>query len=268
MSTDLSITGSSPSPLEEFLRDYAEVTGGMWDEVEPQVYDLMLPAREGAGEPEMVRLVFDPEAIPEHPGAQLASYGTPLVDRLLADAVNRGRHIELFMIGLNPAARGVEDRLRRVVALPPGLSLKVERARPLHFPQAVFWFEATFVSDQKEQDLLNVAIDVHYGRQVRHLDRLLDPAHLAEKPWSPMAEAPHAGLATTYPIARDRVVRTLSAMANTYHRELHERLDRQLERIGRYYDDLRAEVDEQAKRARSRDEDPARFTARIEALTR
>ena len=40
----------------------------------------------------MVRLVFDPEAIPEHPGAQLASYGTPLVDRLLADAVDRGRH--------------------------------------------------------------------------------------------------------------------------------------------------------------------------------
>ena len=268
MSTDLHTTGPAPSPLEEFLRDYAEVTGGMWDEVEPQVYDLMLPGREAAGEPEMVRLVFDPEAIPEHPGAQLASYGTPLIDRLLADAVNRGRHIELYLTGLNLAVQGVEDRLRRAVTLPPGSGLKIERARPLHFPQAVFWFEATFVSDQKEQDLLTVAIDVHYGRQVRHLDRLLDHAHLAGKPWTPMAEATHPGLVSAYPIARDRVVRTLSAMANTYSRELHERLDRQLERIGRYYADLRAEVQEQAKKARNRDEDPARFTARIEALTR
>ena len=167
MSTDLNMTGSSSSPLEEFLRDYAEVTGGMWDQVEPQVYDLLLPGREAAGEPEMVRLVFDPEAVPEHPGAQLASYGTPLVDRLLAEAVDRGRHITLYMVGLNLATQGVEDRLRRAVTLPQGFGLKLERARPLHFPQAVFWFEATFVSDQKEQDLLTVAIDLHYGRQDR-----------------------------------------------------------------------------------------------------
>jgi len=262
------MTKSSNSPLEEFLRDYSEVAGGLWDEIEPQVYDLMLPGRSAGAEPEMVRLVFDPEAIPEHPGAQLASFGTPLVDRLLADAVNRGRHIVLYMVGLNVAPRELEDRLRRAVTLPPGFELKLERSRALHFPQAIFWFEATFVSDQKEQDLLTVAIDVHHGRQVRHLERLLDRPHLAEKPWSPLAEAVHPGLATAYPIARDRVIRTLSALANTNHRELGERLHRQLERISRYYGDLRAEVEEQAHKARNRDEAPARFTARIEALER
>src|SRR4029077_4814682 len=256
----------SSSPLEDFLRDYSEVAGGLWDEIEPQVYDLMLPGQKAGEEPEMVRLVFDPEAIPEHPGAQLASYGTPLVDRLLADAVNRGRRAVLYMVGLNLAPQGLEDRLRRAVTLPSGFELKLEQSRPLHFPQAVFWFEATFVSDQKEQDLLSVVIDVHYGRQVRHLDELLDPSHLAEKPWTPLAEAPHPGLATAYPIARDRVVRTLSALANTYHRELHERLDRQLERISRYYGDLRAEVEEQAKKARNREGDPAKFVARLESL--
>jgi hypothetical protein len=268
MSTDLDSPGSATSPLEAFLRDYAEITGGVWDEVEPQVYDLMLPGGPGSGEPEMVRLVFDPEAIPEHPGAQLASYGTPLIDRLLADAVNRGRHLDVYRVGLNVPVQGMEDRLRRAVTLPAGYALKVERARPMHFPQAVFWFEATFVSDQKEQDLLTVAIDLHHGRQVRHLEELLDRSHLAERPWTPMAEAPHPGLITAYPIARDRVVRTLSAMANTSFRELHERLDRQLERIGRYYADLRAEVEEQARKARNRDEDHAKFTARIEGLER
>ena len=83
----------SPSPLEQFLRDYAEATGGMWDEVEPQVYDLMLPFDDGQESVDIVRVAFDPEAIPEHPGAQLASYGTPLIDRLLGDAVERGRRI-------------------------------------------------------------------------------------------------------------------------------------------------------------------------------
>src|SRR6516164_8605541 len=132
MSTDFNITGSSPSPLEGFLRDYAEVTGGMWDEVEPQVYDLMLPVREGAGE-EIVRLVFDPEAIPEHPGAQLASYGTPLVDRMLADALQRGRHARLYFIGLNLTPHDLTGRVRRALTLPADLSLRLERSRPMHF---------------------------------------------------------------------------------------------------------------------------------------
>jgi len=268
MSIDASNPLPSHTPLEEFLRAYAEVVGGVWDEVEPQVYDLMLPAAGPVREPEIVRLVFDPEAIPEHPGAQLASYGTPLVDSLLADAVNRGRHVALYLVGLNLAPQGLEDRLRRVVTLPAGFELKLDHCRTLHFPQTAFWFEATFVSDQKEQDLLTVAIDVHHGRQVRHLERLLNRAHLAEKPWMPLAEAPHAGLASAYPVARDRVVRTLSAMANTYYRELNERLRRQLERVKRYYTDLRTEVEEQAQKARNRGEEAARFAERLEALAR
>ena len=96
-----------------------------------------------------------------------------------------------------------------------------------------------------------MAIDLHHGRQVRHLDRLLDRGRLAETPSLPLAEARHPGLASAYPIARDRVIRTLAALANTRQRELVDRLDRQLERIGRYYSDLRAEVEEQDRRRRA-----------------
>ncbi len=256
------------SPLEVFLRDYAEAVGGVCDEVEPQVYDLMLPPAAGGAEPEIVRVAFDPEAIPEHPGAQLASHGTPLVDRLLADALARGRRVDLYLTGLNLAPRGVEDRARRAIALPGGAELRVERARPMHFPQAVFGFEATFVADQKEQDILQAAVDLHHGRQVRHLEALLDRSRLAEAPWEPLPEAPHPGLASAYPVARDRTVRTLAALANARGRELGERLRRQLARMARYYADLRAEIAEQAGRAEGRGGDAAKFAARLDALDR
>ena len=216
----------------------------------------------------MVRIAFDPEALPEHPGAQLASFGTPLVDRLLADAMQRGRRAELYLVGLNLAPQNLAGRIGRSLTLSSGLELRVGRVRPLHFPQAVFWFEATFVSDQKEQELLPVAVDLHQGRQVRHLERLLDHAHLGESPWSPLPEARHGGLASAYPLARDRVVRTVAALANVRVRELGERLDRQIARMTRYYADLRAEMEEQAERARTRDEDAAKSAARREALDR
>ena len=264
----MSAPSGSVSPLEQFLRDYAEATGGIWDEVEPQVYDLILPFDGDGGSAEIVRVAFDPEAIPEHPGAQLASYGTPLIDRLLEKAVERGRRVTLYLVGLNLSPPGLADRARRAISLPPDCRLTVEGVRPLLFPQVLFWFEATFSSDQKEQEILPVAVDLHHGRQVRHIDRLLELTHLSEIPPRPLAEASHIPLASAYPIARNRVVRTLAAMANTRQRELMDRLTRQLQRINRYYADLRAEVDEQARRAQSRSDDPARFQERTQALHR
>src|SRR5881227_3729468 len=37
-----------PTPLETFVRDYVETAGGVWDEVEPEVYDILLPAGDTA----------------------------------------------------------------------------------------------------------------------------------------------------------------------------------------------------------------------------
>jgi hypothetical protein len=256
------------SPLEEFVRDYVEVTGGVWEEVEPQVYDVLLPAAEPAGGEEALRIAFDPEALPEHPGAQLASYGTPLIDHLLADAVARGRFARLYVIGLNLTPHDLAGRARRALTLPPDSRLGLEHVRLLHFPQAVFWFQATFVSDQKEQEILPIALDLHYGRQVRHLEQLLDRGHLSETPSVHLPEANRLSLAAAYPLARERVVPTVAALANTRAREAAEQVERQVARMRRYYADLRAELEEQVERAKSRGEDLARFSGRREALER
>ena len=73
-----------------------------------------------------------------------------------------------------PGEADLPGRVRKALTLAPELKLHVERTRALHFPQAVFWFEASFVSDQKEQEIIPVALDLHYARQVRHLEQLLD----------------------------------------------------------------------------------------------
>ncbi len=260
------------SPLEDLVRDYVETTGGAWDEVEPQVYDVLLPSA-GAAEPdaadrEIVRLAFDPEALAEHPGAQLASFGTPFIERLLADAMRRGRSAQFCLLGLNLSPHDLGDRVRRAVTLAPNLELRLQRARPSHFAQAVFWFQATFVCDQKEQEIVPAAIDLHYGRQVRHLNLLLDPSRLAEQPCQPLAEARRSSVAAAYLAARERVVRTLAALANTRSRELNEQLERQIARMSRYYADLTSELEEQARRAEARGEDLAKIGPRREALAR
>jgi hypothetical protein len=273
MTTTYDPPSGASSPLETFVRDYVEGIGGVWDEVEPQVYDLLIPVGEGpsatAGlDREIVRIAFDPEAISEHPGSQLASFGTPLIDRLLGDAVRRGRRGQLYLIGLNLAPHDLTGRARRSITLPPTWSLRVARVRPLHFAQAVFWLQATFVSDRKEREILPIAIDLHSHREVRHLEQLLDHTRLADNPSIYFPEARRSSVAAAYALARERVLRTLAALSNTRAREVSDHIERQLARMQRYYADLRGEQEQQARRAASRQEDLAKQASRRVALER
>jgi hypothetical protein len=138
----------------------------------------------------------------------------------------------------------------------------------LHFTQAVYWFQAEFVSDQNEQTILPVAIDLHYGREVRHLEALLDPSRLTQEPAQPLPEARRASLAAGYTLAREQVMRTLAALANVRAKPLAEWRDRQIERMTRYNDDLRNELLEQSHRSRNPEKAEARTLQRRAAIDR
>jgi hypothetical protein len=263
----ISATAERPaSPLETFVGTYLDTLGGAWDEVEPQVYDVLLPAN-GAGTG-LTRITFDPEALPEHPGAQLASFGTPFIDGLLNDALQRGRWGRFYLVGVNLAPHDLASRVRRATTLPPPLELHLERVRALHFAQAVFWFEAAFVSDQKEQELLPVAMDLHYGREVRHREALLERSRLAEQPSVPLPEARRLSMPAVYPMARDQVLRSLSTLASTRSRDLTERVERQIARMAQYYADLRSELEDQRRRTRRKDDAGERLDVRRAAIDR
>jgi hypothetical protein len=246
-------------PLEQFLRAHVEAAGGGWEEVEPQLYDVLLPGDadpscRDAGD-EILQVAFDPEILFERPGAQLACFGSPLVDRMLAAAGSRGRIAIGHLAGLNLAPQDLAARVRQTVSLAGDSRLEILGARPLSFAQAVFWLEATFVSDQREQEILAAAVDMHHGRHVRHLELLLDAARLVEVPAERLPEARRVSLAHAYVLARDRVARTVAALAGTRARELESRLDRQVARMTQYYQDLRAEAAE--RRARVEPAGPA-----------
>ena len=255
-----------PTALEELVRAYLETVGGVWEEVEPQVYDVLLPATVPAGAPGgVLRITFDPEALPEHPGA--AGQLRHAAHRPLAGRCRGPRPAESVLPSRpEPGAARPGSAAAPRLTLAPPLELQVERARALHFVQVVFWFQAEFVSDQKEEEILPVAMDLHYGREVRHLELLLDRTRLAEQPALPLPEARRRSVAAVYPTAREQVLRSLAALASTRNRELADRLQRQIARMTRYYADLREELVERRRRLRGKEEGADRLDARRAAI--
>ncbi|MSP13821.1 MAG: hypothetical protein EXR62_12805 [Chloroflexi bacterium] len=251
------------SPLEEFLFTYVETAGGLWEEIEPQVYDVLLP---DAGQP--LRLAFDPEALPEHPGAQLLTFGNPLLDQMLEKAQARGLAALAFLGDVHLAPYGLEQQVQRDLTLPEGWALQVESVDPRHVGHTLFWFEATYVSDEKEQDVYSVGLDRYYGRLVRYLEPLLAGERLSEVRLWPYPDAPAMPLERAYLLAQERVIRNVTATAHSLKHEMEARLAVQTEQMVRYFADLREEFLERVKKAAARGDDSASLHLRLEALDR
>lgn len=249
--------------LEQFLRDYTEASGGLWDEIEPQVYDVLW-----TDHAQPVRLTFDPEALPEHPSAQLLTFGLPLLDELLNSAHDRGAIAHAFYDDLNLQPYRLEQQVRRDVSVPQGTELELTAPRPYYVAHAVFWFEASYLGDEKTQAILSAAVDRRYGRLVRHLEPLLAAEELGEERRWPYPDAPALPLEQAYLLARERVVRTVVAEANSQQRARQAQAGREIARMERYFADLAEELNTRITKAKTKGEDTAPLAQRKAALER
>ena len=252
-----------PDPLEQFLIEYVDAVGGLADEIEPQVYDVLLP---DANAPQ--RIAFDPDALPEHQSAQLLTFGSALLDDLLARAQQRGQIGLAFLDDAHLQPHALAQRVTRDLVLPEAITLRIENIRPLYVTHSLFWFEVTYLGEEKEQALFPLAIDRYYGRQVRYLDELLNGERLAESRRWTLADAKSQPLDRAYLSARDAVVRTVRAEVNTRQHHTQTHLVEQTERMKKYYADLRAELAERIEKAQTRGDETESLGLRQDALNR
>ena len=261
------------SPLEEFLLEYVEVAGGLWQAIEPQVYDAMLPGSvehtldlttsEG-----VFRFTLDPEAVPDYPAAQLMAFGNPLLDRIFDHAQALGRVAQVYLTGFNLTPHDLTATVRRSLQVPAGVEVRSAPPRAYHFSSAVFWFQVTFISDEKVQSIFSVGIDRYYGRLTRTLEDTLRNAALSEARSYPYPDAPSWSLRRTYQLAREETVHTVAVAAHSHLAELQQYLQRETQRITGYFADLRAELADRQMRAAAKGEDVAPFEAQRSALDR
>src|SRR5690606_14316776 len=98
------------------------------------------------------------------------------------DARDAGRYSRGWMTGLNTRPFNLPAQIRRVMKLPADASVQVIEERVEAVTTAVFWFAATYTSERREQELFQVAIDLRTGREVRHIELLLDAERLTDQP--------------------------------------------------------------------------------------
>ncbi len=233
-----------PASIEAFALAAIEGLGGAVEEQAPGLHTVLWPSEEDAGDLETRQLAFDPEAIEEGSAAELVTFASPTLERIVRVATASGRVARAFL-GVAPApTRGIAERLGRSyhfldASWAPGT------CRPWWFPAGIFLFRASYLSDAREEDLVEIAIGLADRRILRRLAEAVERFGLlpdAPEAWPMM---PEVTAAEAYALARDELERRLLAPTGARRRELGSRLARGRGRAEAYYGEMMREIDEQ-----------------------
>lgn len=107
-------------------------------------------------------LAFTPEAAHEHAGAEVLTYGSPLLDTMAELATTRGNASHLYLNSLKPTTGRTLEKVRAQVRL-PGHLLSTGPEHLMLFHHALFRFKVSFIGEEREELFRDVAVDLHTG---------------------------------------------------------------------------------------------------------
>lgn len=230
----------APGGIDAFVLKAVEHLGGAVERRADGLYTILWEAEDG-GEPETRQLAFTPDALEDDPEAEMVILGSPTLDQVLQRITAHGRVAEAFLPVPSGTLRGVQDRLVRAyqfaeAAWTPG------EGRPWWVPAGIFLFRARFLSDSREEELLEVAVNLADGRLLRRLGEAIERYGLAPEPWEAWPTAEELPPGDTGRVARAELERRIVASLGRRRRELEGRLRRESERAAGYYEEIVREL--------------------------
>lgn len=241
-----------PGGVEAFTVAAIEQAGGVVERGADGLHTVLWP-EPGSGDVTVRQLAFDPELLDEVPDAELVSFASPTLERLLRDTAASGRVARAFLDTVVTATPSMAGQLRRAYRFVESV-WSPQGGRPWWVPTGLFLFRVRYLSDEREEELLEVTVNLTDGRLLRRLQDALDRHGVVADPveaWPMMAERPAA---EAYAVARREIEQRLSAPLGSRRRELEVRLTRESGRAGTYYTELIRELE--ARRAELSTDNP------------
>jgi len=251
-----------PGGIEAFSLAAVEGLGGAAEKRAEGLYTVLW-AEGPTAQPETRHLAFDPEALEDDPEAELVTVASPTLERIISRATASGRVARAFLNIPAGSPKGVADRLVRSYrfvhsAWTPG------EGTPWFFPCGIFLFRVRYLSDSREEELVEVSVNLADGRILRRLDEAIGRFGLSPAPWEPLPMLEELPVGQTYGTARAELERRILSTLGNRRRQLELRRERESERAATYYAELLRELrEEQAGLAA---DDPAR--SRLESRAR
>jgi len=193
-------------------------------------------------------LVFEPDGLTERPEAELVAPGAAALEELLTHARGRGRLSTVRLEVPEVPDRLVQASVFRTLRVPDA-AIRMAHPRWVAAEYALFLFRVAFVSDVREEALLEVVVDRSTGRLIRRWDELQAAGRLSEGPLrDPLL--PALSVRATYETAHAEALRNLTSHITQRQRNLRDWKQRETVRLTRYHEELDEEWLQRAQKER------------------
>ena len=255
--------------FRQFAARVLEHEGALVDYFEPEGLEAMLPSelQKSLRSSEMMRLGFGAET-PEN--SQRVSLESDWLERLGSLLTARGKQLHFVADAPLPELTAIDRMLEHSIELPNAV-YRFLGVTPAFTRYLLFAFRYTAISDEKREGVIRLGVNTANGSTIDafvnelwhavvsdDLPATTDEPFDSQLPSQWDAVKQHALLKRALP---DRVRTQLQPFLNGMQR----RLDRDLERVLEYYDDLRQEAFRKLKRKNA---DSAREKLRLDSAER
>ncbi len=253
-----------PGGIEAFTIGAVESLGGAAEKRADGLYTVLW-LDETTAQPKTHQLAFVPEALEDDPESELVTIASPTLEGIIARATVSGRVSRAFLNVGAGTPKGVTDRLVRSYHF-ANVTWTPQEGRPRFFPSGIFLFRVRYVSDSREEELVEVAVNLADGRILRRLDEAIERFGLSPRPWEPLPMAEELPVGQTYGIARAELERRILSTLGNRRRQLEWRLERESGRAAAYYAELLRELEEEQAGLATDDPTRSRLEARARAI--
>ncbi len=260
------------SRLQSFVAELLEREGALVQATDPEGMEVLSPPalQDALGLPELSRLGFGPQ-LPA--GAERVSLESDWMERLADLVAERGRWVRRVLEMSNPSPGHPERVLEHGLVL-SNATYRLRGVRPAWTRYLIASFRYTAMSDEQRHGILRLGVNLVNGATLDGmLDELLsevekkrsgsdEPPPELELPANWDRQQQTQFLRRTLP---QRVARELEPFTSSMRR----RLERDLDRLFEYHDDLRREALERIARAAGSNnpgDKPAREGLRLQAV--
>lgn len=249
--------------LQQFVTEVIEAAGGLVIPVEYALCQVLVPEKYKnifQGREELV-LAFDFETAQENPEAEFVTFGSYLLDQLIQLARSKAVCILRYGIVDRLMLFNPEEKIRRYINAERA-EVKVLEERPVMGMWIAFVFRIGYISDERTEEVRKLWIDLITGEPSPGMERI--NVFYEEKPLYIYPVPETLEVNDAFQKAYGQVKDEAAAKAQKLAEE--NMLDKEIERITDYYEDLQEENKRRMERKGISEERIAELVSKGKAL--
>jgi len=224
--------------LKDFVREIVEIKGGIAEEKEKGVLELLLPENVGKelfGK-EYERLSF----LPDQRQTKFVTYGSPLLDKIISLSENLGKTARIAAEDIHPRKKNLAHLIEDNFDFPNSRKFGSSIDNEVICSYLLVNFKVSIISDERKEEIVTAIVDERTLRIGREIINPIRKLRCKEE------ESPET--VKRYPIervyerAKKAAVRSLDRSLKEVEETSLRRLQRDTTRLWNYYKDLKEEL--------------------------